>query len=76
MPSRQYLLQRLNRCVLSRAEFLEAMDLLLINGDKLDGKIVRSNGFSFFLWGFMENRVYVNNPQSIDELKNNIRFRD
>lgn len=27
----------------------------------------------FFLWGFLKDQVYKNNPQTIDELKNNIR---
>lgn len=27
----------------------------------------------FFLWGFLKERVYVNKPQNIQELKQNIR---
>ena len=27
----------------------------------------------FFLWGYLKERVYVNNPRTIQELKNNIR---
>jgi hypothetical protein len=27
----------------------------------------------YFLWGYLKSRVYVNNPQAIVQLKNNIR---
>ena len=27
----------------------------------------------FFIWGYLKERVYVNNPRTIQELKNNIR---
>ena len=27
----------------------------------------------FFLWGYLKERVYVNNPRTVQELKNNIR---
>lgn len=27
----------------------------------------------FFLWGYLKEKVYINNPQTIDQLKNNIR---
>ena len=27
----------------------------------------------FFLWGYAKDRVYANNPQTLDELKTNIR---
>lgn len=33
----------------------------------------RFDGPRFFLWGFLKERVYVNKPQNIEELKQNIR---
>lgn len=31
------------------------------------------NPLDFFLWGYAKDRVYADNPQSLDHLKNNIR---
>ena len=30
-------------------------------------------GPDFFLWGYLKEKVYVNKPQTLQQLKNNIR---
>ena len=31
------------------------------------------SSLDFFLWGYLKEKVYVNNPQNVQELKENIR---
>ena len=35
--------------------------------------VTRFVPLQFFLWGYLKARVYVNRPQSLDDLKDNIR---
>ena len=59
--------------------------MALLRGLFVEHLISRFSGFNwpsrlldltapdFFLWGYLKKRVYVNNPRTIRELKNNIR---
>ena len=46
--------------------------LISIRGD-LEWPFTRFVPLRFFLWGYLKARVYVNRPQSLDDLKDNIR---
>lgn len=63
-----------------------ARETLNLLQEKFPGRVISRNGdvdwparscdltpLDFFLWGFLKDQVYTNNPQTIDELKNNIR---
>lgn len=44
-----------------------------IESCQLARKILRFNTFGFLFVGYAKDRVYANNPQTLDQLKANIR---